>query len=145
MGTRYHLVEAWALPDVLARAVEAKRLLSTGAAKSVTDAIETVGISRSAFYKYRDAAVPFVEMSAGRIVTLQGSLEDRPGVLSGLLNRFADLGASVLTINQNIPLSGQATVTISLRTETLTGDVESLLNDARGLPGVRSLGILAAG
>ena len=142
---KYYLVESWALPDVLCRALEAKKLLATGEAKSVTDAIETVGISRSAFYKYRSAAAPFVEMAQGRIVTLQASLADVPGVLSRLLNCFADFGASVLTINQNIPLSGSAAVTISIRTDTLSGDVESLLAAARTLPGVLDLGILAAG
>ena len=84
-------------------------------------------------------------MAQGRIVTLQGSLADVPGVLSRLLNCFADLGASVLTINQNIPLSGSAAVTISIRTDTLSGDVESLLTAARMLPGVLELGVLAAG
>ncbi|MEA4823229.1 MAG: ACT domain-containing protein [Clostridiaceae bacterium] len=142
---KYYLVEAWALPEVLCRALEAKKLLSTGEAKSVTEAIETVGISRSAFYKYRSAATPFLEMTSGRIVTLQASLEDVPGVLSRLLNCFADCGASVLTINQNIPLSGSAAVTISIRTDTLSGNMETLLTAARALPGVLTLGVLAAG
>ena len=130
---------------MLCRALEAKKLLATGEAKSVTDAIEAVGISRSAFYKYRSAAAPFVEMAQGRIVTLQATLEDEPGVLSRLLNSFADLGASVLTINQNIPLSGSAAVTISIRTDTLSCNVESLISTAQALPGVLSLGVLAAG
>ena len=138
-------MEAWALPEVLCRALEAKKKLATGEAKSVTEAIEAVGISRSAFYKYRSAATPFVEMTDGRIVTLQATLADVPGVLSRLLNCFEDHGASVLTINQNIPLSGSAAVTISIRTDRMAGDVEALLSAARALPGVLTLGVLAAG
>ena len=140
---KYYLVEAWALPEVIRRSLEAKRLLSTGTAHSINEAIDMAGISRSAFYKYRNAAAPFVEMSTDRIITLQASLADEPGVLSRLLNTFADCGVSILTINQNIPQGGQATVTISVRTANMAGDIEALMRRARMLDGVNSLGILA--
>ena len=140
---KYYLVEAWALPEVIRRSLEAKRLLSTGTAHSINEAIDMAGISRSAFYKYRNAAAPFVEMSTDRIITLQASLADEPGVLSRLLNTFADCGVSILTINQNIPVHGCAVVTMTAETSALLRSLEEVLGEVKSCAGVLKCEILA--
>ena len=94
------------MPEIIRKVAEAKRLLETGEKTTVNGAAREVGISRSAFYKYKDAVHPFQDMLHGRIVTLQTVLRDEPGVLSGVLNVFAGTGINILTINQNIPVNG---------------------------------------
>ncbi len=113
---KYYLVDAALLPGVFIRVAEAKRALETGECATVNEAAKRAGVSRSAFYKYKDSVMPFVQMSAGRIVTFQMTLRDEPGALSDLLNIFASSGANILTINQSIPTNGCAPVTISAET-----------------------------
>ena len=86
-GAKYFIVEAEAMPEIIRKVAEAKRLLETGEKTTVNGAAREVGISRSAFYKYKDAVHPFQDMLHGRIVTLQTVLRDEPGVLSGVLKR----------------------------------------------------------
>lgn len=95
----YYIVEADALPEIFRKVVEARRMLDTGEAETVNQAVQLTGISRSAFYKYRDAVRPFQDMLHGRIVTFQIMMKDEPGILSQVLNFFADSGANILTIN----------------------------------------------
>ncbi len=113
---KYYLVDAALLPGVFIRVAEAKRALETGECATVNEAAKRAGVSRSAFYKYKDSVMHFVQMSAGRIVTFQMTLRDEPGALSDLLNIFASSGANILTINQSIPTNGCAPVTISAET-----------------------------
>ena len=89
----YYIVDAEALPEIFRKVVEARRLLDTGEAETVNQAVRITGISRSAFYKYKDAVRPFQDMLHGRIVTFQMMLKDQPGILSQVLNLFADSGA----------------------------------------------------
>ena len=108
----YFIVQASSMPEIFRKVAQAKRLLETGEETTVNGAAHAVGISRSAFYKYKDAVRPFQDMLHGRIVTFQTLLRDEPGVLSGLLNVLAGTGINILTINQNIPVNGCAVVTI---------------------------------
>ena len=110
---------------------EAKRYLETGEERTVNSAVRRVGISRSAFYKYKDAIRPFRDMLHGRIVTIQILLRDEPGALSGVLNLFADWGGNILTINQGIPGDGAAAVTVGLETSGLGTDLEELMSALR--------------
>ena len=139
----YFIVEAGALPEVFLKVAEAKRLLETGEADTVHQAVQTVGISRSAFYKYKDAVRPFNDMLQGRIVTFQILLKDEPGVLSSVLNIFAQTGGNILTINQGIPASGCAAVTIGAETSGLQVPLEELLQRALEVDGVLRCEILA--
>ena len=125
--SKYYLVEASALPDVFLKVVEAKRLLDTGKVTTVNEAARVTGISRSAFYKYRDAVMPFQNMMTGRIITFQLLLHDAPGILSSLLNTFADSQVNILTINSIVPTNGCAIVTISAETMNMTMPLETLL------------------
>ena len=128
---KYFIVEASALPEIYLKVAEAKRLLETGEAQTVNAAALKVGISRSAFYKYKDAIRPFRDMLHGRIVTIQVLLRNEPGALSSVLNMFADWGGNVLTINQAIPGGDAAVVTVGLETSELGTDLEQLLAAVR--------------
>lgn len=140
---KYYIVEASALPEVFIKVAEAKRLLSTGEASTVNDATKITGISRSAFYKYRDSVLPFQNMMNGRIITFQFLLHDEPGMLSTILTAFAQLKANILTINSIIPTNGCALVTISAETTDMTVSLEELLNRLRTTAGVIKAEVLA--
>ena len=140
---KYYIVEASALPEVFLKVAEAKRLLSTGEVDTVNEAARITGISRSAFYKYRDAVMPFQNMMTGRILTFQLRLHDTPGVLSGLLKTFAQFEANILTINQTIPSGGCALVTISAETMNMTVSADELLRVLGHTQGVIKAEVLA--
>ena len=140
---KYYIVEASALPEVFLKVAEAKRLLSTGEASTVNEATRMTDISRSAFYKYRDAVLPFQNMMTGRIITFQLLLHDEPGSLSNLLNIFANHKANIITINSIVPTNGCAVVTISAETMDLTMSLEELLRTLRQTAGVIKAEILA--
>lgn len=140
---KYYIVEASALPEVFIKVAEAKRLLSTGEAGTVNEATKMTGISRSAFYKYRDSVMPFQNMMKGRIITFQFLLHDEPGVLSTLLITVAKEKANILTINSIIPSNGCALVTISAETTEVDMPMEDLLHKLGETPGVIRAEVLA--
>lgn len=140
---KYFIVEASAMPEIFRKVAEAKRLLETGEESTVNNAARAVGISRSAFYKYKDAVRPFNDMLHGRIVTLQILLKDEPGILSAALNVFGGTGVNVLTINQSIPVNGCAVVTMTAETSTLRGSLEEVLVEVSACAGVLRCEILA--
>ena len=145
MGTepKYYIVEASALPDVFLKVAEAKRLLTTGQASTVNEATKMMDISRSAFYKYRDAVIPFQNMMTGRIITFQLLLHDEPGMLSRILEIFSSSRANIITINSIVPTNGCAVVTISAETMDLTVQLEDLLRMLRKTAGVIKAEVLA--
>ena len=102
-----------------------------------------VGISRSAFYKYKDAVQPFQNMKAGHIITLYALLKDNPGVLSGYLSIFAASGANILTINQTIPTNGCAGVTVSVESSDMTVAMEEMISRLTTANGVLRFEIMA--
>ena len=140
---KYFIVEAEALPEIYLKVAEAKRLMEAGEVSTVNAATHRTGISRSAFYKYRDAIRPFQDMLHGRIVTIQAMLRDEPGALSNVLNLLAEMSANVLTINQAIPGGGSAAVTIGLETSGLNGTLEDLLDAVGKAEGVIRCNVLA--
>ena len=133
---KYYLVAAEALPEIFIRVAEAKRMMQTGEADTVGAATKMAGISRSAFYKYKDAVQPFQNMRAGHIITFYALLKDIPGVLSNYLSIFANSGANILTINQTIPTNGCAGVTISAETSDMVEGLEELMARASSAEGV---------
>ena len=139
----YYIVDAEALPEIFRKVVDARRMLDTGEAETVNQAVQLAGISRSAFYKYKDAVRPFQDMLHGRIVTFQIMLKDEPGILSHVLNLFAGSGANILTINQGIPINGCAVVTVNADTSGLEGSLQELLARLNGAEGVLRGEILA--
>ena len=141
--TNYFIVEASVVPEIYRKVAQARSLLDTGEATTVNAAAKAVGISRSAFYKYKDAVRPFHDMLHGRIVTLQLLLRDQPGALSGMLNVLAGTGINVLTINQNLPVNGCAVVTVTAETSQLSLTMEEVLHQAGAASGVLKCEILA--
>ena len=140
---KYYIVEASALPEVFLKVAEAKRLLSTGEASTVNEATRMTDISRSAFYKYRDAVLPFQNMMTGRIITFQLLLHDEAGLLSELLGILAEAKANILTINSIVPTNGTAVVTISAETMDLTISLEELMQRMSQTRGVVKAEVLA--
>ncbi len=140
---KYYIVAAEALPEVFLKVAEAKRMLQTGEADTVGEATRLAGISRGAFYKYKDAVQPFNDMKTGRILTFYAMLKNNPGVLSQVLSIFAASGANILTINQSIPVNGCAAVTISAETSNMKESLEALVAEVSGTYGVVKFEILA--
>ena len=140
---KFYIVEASALPEVFLKVAEVKRLLSTGEAATVNDATKMVGISRSAFYKYRDAIMPFQNMMTGRVITFQFTLQDQQGLLSLVMKLFAEAGANIQTINSVSPSNGCAFLTITAETAGLSVSLEELLRRLEDVSGVIRAEILA--
>ena len=140
---KYYIVAANALPEVFIKVAEAKRMMQTGEADTVGDATRKAGISRSAFYKYKDSVQPFNDMKAEHIITFYGMLKDNTGVLSRVLGIFASSGANILTINQSIPTNSCAAVTISAETSGMEQTLESLIAAVSGVEGVIRFEIMA--
>lgn len=140
---KYFIVEADKLPEVFLKVVEAKRMLELREVRTINEAVQQVGISRSAFYKYKDSVMPFNDMMSGHIVTFQSVLRDEPGVLSAILNIFATSGANILTINQSIPVNGCGALNISAETSDLRIPLDELLRRLNELEGVVQFEVLA--
>ena len=136
---RLLLGDAGAVPEVFVRVVEAKRYLQSGEAETAAEAARMAGISRSAFYKYKEAVFPYDEERAGHILTVHLLLRDRPGILSAVLTAFAEAGANILTVNQNIPAGGTAPVSVSARTDRMSLPVEAFIKQLRTVDGVRRI------
>ncbi|MBQ5928683.1 MAG: ACT domain-containing protein [Oscillibacter sp.] len=140
---KYYLVAAEALPEIFIKVAEAKRMMQSGEVDTVGAATKMVGISRSAFYKYKDSVQPFNDMKSEHIITFYAMLKDTAGVLSRVLSVFAASGANILTINQSIPTNGCAALTISAETSDMEESLEQLLGQVANLEGVVKFEILA--
>lgn len=141
--TKYFVVRKKAVPEVLLKVVEAKRLLDTKRAETVQEAADQVGISRSSFYKYKDDIFPFRDNVKGKTLTFVLQIEDEPGFLSEILNVIAEYNANILTIHQSIPINGVATLTLSVEVLADTGDISNMIDTIEGKSGVQYLKILA--
>ncbi len=140
---KFYIVDKSVLPEIFLKVMDVKNLLESGREKTVQDAVSSVGISRSAFYKYRDAIFPLYENTRGKTVTFGVNLDDTKGVLSSVLNLIAAAGANILTINQNIPINKIANVTITIETNAMDSDIGFLMNSVENIQGVISLNIIA--
>jgi chorismate mutase len=139
----YFLVDSSVLPDVFTKVIEVKKILSTGKIKTINDAVRKVGLSRSAFYKYKDFVFPFYETSRGKVITLFIVVENFAGILSSIIEKIAQAKANIITINQNIPINGLADVTISIETNGMVMDIKQLMDSISEIEGVRKQEILA--
>ena len=143
MGSKYYVVKEKAVPEVLLKVVEAKKLLDKGRVSTINEAADRVGISRSSFYKYKDDIFQFHDNAQGTTITLTFHMEDEPGLLSDVLKTVAEFGANILTIHQSIPINGVASLSLSVQVLPTTGDVSEMLAAMEGQKGVRSVKILA--
>ena len=139
----YFVLKEKAVPEVLLRVVEAKRLLESEKVVSVQEATERVGISRSSFYKYKDDIFPFHDNSKGKTITMVIQMDDEPGLLSVVLRTVAEYHANILTIHQSIPVNGIASLTLSVDVLPETGDVNKMTETIEKHSGIHYLKILA--
>lgn len=139
----YYVVKQKAVPEVLLKVVEAKRLVDSGRALSVQEAVDEVGISRSSFYKYKDDIFPFHDNAQGTTITLTFQMDDETGLLSDVLKIVADCGANILTIHQSIPISGVASLSLSVQVLPTTGDVSEMIEAMEAKAGVHNVKIVA--
>ncbi|MDR3543761.1 MAG: ACT domain-containing protein [Desulfosporosinus sp.] len=130
------------LPEAILKTAKAKELLVKGDVDTINDAVERVGLSRSAYYKYKDGVFPFYEASREKIITISLILENKAGVLSHVLNFIASVKGNVLTINQGIPLQGIANVSISIETAGMADTPENLLFGLAEIHGVRKIEVI---
>ncbi|HOV41498.1 MAG TPA: ACT domain-containing protein [Oscillospiraceae bacterium] len=140
--SRLMVVSADVLPDVFAKVLEVKRLIARGEQKSSAAACKAVGISRSAYYKYKDSIFSYEEKLMQKIISLYAVLRDEPGVLSSVLAALHSLNANILTVNQNIPIDGVAAVTLSLRLNDV-GEPYMLKSILSGIHGVVDVKIIS--
>ncbi len=138
----YFVVKQKAVPEVLQKVVEAKRLLESERVMTVQEATDKVGISRSSFYKYKDDIFPFHDNAKGKTITFVIQMDDEPGLLSDVLHVVADFHANILTIHQSIPINGVASLTISVEILSTTGDVSEMIKEIESKKGVMYLKIL---
>ncbi len=142
-NNKYYVLKRKAVPEVLLKVVEAKRLLESERVLSIQEATEKVGLSRSSFYKYKDDIFPFHENSRGKTITFVLQMDDEPGLLSGVLRQIADSNANILTIHQTIPINGVASLTMSVEVRSETKDVSELIQSIEEKEGIHYLKILA--
>ena len=140
---KYYVVKDKAIPEVLIKVVEAKRLLTADKMMTVKEATDKCGISRSSFYKYKDDIFPFDDSSKGRNITLSIQISDEMGLLSELLAVVAKYHANILTIHQTIPVSGVATISLSIEVLKDTGDLSKMVDVIGNLDGIFDIKILA--
>ena len=139
---KYFVVRERAVPEVLLKVVQAKRLLDSGRAQTVQDAAEQTGISRSSFYKYKDDIFPFHDNAKGKTITFILQMDDEPGLLSDVLKIIAEFHGNILTIHQTIPLNGVASLTISVDIAEDRGDASEMINEIESRQGVHYFKIL---
>lgn len=141
-NTKYYVVKKKAVPEVLIKVVETKRLLATRRGMTIQEATEEIGISRSSFYKYKDDIFPFHENEKGRTVTMVIQLDDTPGVMAEFLNAVARYQANILTIHQSIPINGVATLTLSVEVLQTTKNLSEMVEEIEQHSGVHYLKIV---
>ncbi len=141
----YYLVSAEILPEAILKTIEAKKLLKSMEVDTVNEAVKKVGLSRSAFYKYKDGIYPFNAMMKEKIITISIDLEHKQGLLSVLLSQVAKFGGNILTINQTIPLQDSANIVLSIDTVNMKDDITNLINSIKMLDGVNRVQIIGKG
>ena len=140
---KYFVVTQKAVPEVLLKVVEAKRLLESEKVLTIQEAVDAVGISRSSFYKYKDDIFQFHDSAQGTTITLTCQMDDEPGLLSDVLKIIAEYHANILTIHQSIPISGVASLSLSVQILQNTGDISRMIEQMENHQGVHHVKILA--
>ena len=140
--SKYYVVKQKALPEVLLKVAQVNKIIETKR-MSIAEATESVGISRSSYYKYKDDIFPFRDNVKGKTITFVLSMDDEPGILSVVLKTIAEYKANLLTIHQTIPVNGVASLTLSVDILPTTGDSAKMIEQIEQISGVRYLKILS--
>ena len=141
--TKYYLLRQKAVPEVLLKVAEAKKLIASEKAMTIQEATDQLGISRSSFYKYKDDIFPFYDNAKGKTITMVLQMDDEQGLLSDLLHIVAIYKANILTIHQSIPVNGIASLTLSVDVLNETGDISQMVDTIEEQQGIHYLKILA--
>lgn len=142
-NNKYYVVKQKALPEVLLKVVEAKRLLESQRVLTVQEAADMVGLSRSSFYKYKDDIFPFRDNTKGKTITFVIQIDDVTGILSKVLGKIAEYKANVLTIHQTIPINGIASLTMSVDILSETGDSSRMIEELEMIDGIHYVKLLS--
>lgn len=134
----YYLVNSSILPTVYSKVIEAKNYLASGEAASASQAAKMAGISRSAYYKYKDAIFEYSGDSNDETATINAKLRDNAGVLSALMTELYKAGANVLSVSQSVPVNSVADVSVTVRVTEMTVAVDELLDNIKNINGVNS-------
>ena len=140
--SEFYIVRKRAVPEVLRGVVKANQLLASGKARTVNEAVEIAGISRSSYYKFKDDIEEFHDSTDGMTITLSCEIDDETGLLARLLGIISGCGANILTIHQSIPISGVADLSISLQIRDNTEDVSLMIRKLESLSGIRKVRIM---
>ena len=140
-SSELYIVRKKAVPEILRKVVEVNKILASGRARTVNEAVDRVGISRSSYYKFKDDIEEFHDSLAGTTVTLFIEINDETGLLSEVLRVFADCRANILTIHQSIPLNGVAGITVSIQISPSTERVETIIARLGETDGVKQVRI----
>lgn len=143
MESNYILVNESIAPEVFVKVVKAKENLASGKFKTVNEALASVELSRSSFYKYKDYVFAHSKFDTEQIVTLFFTLDDIAGILSDILILLSSASANILTINQNIPVNSIANITISMRTDGMKVSLEEMIKRLKTVDGVNKIEILS--
>ena len=143
MLSDYLIVHKSILPEYYEKVLDCRRLMESGKVKEVSQAVRQVGISRSTYYKYKDYIFEPTDLTGSRKAVFSMMLDHTPGVLSSLLSCISELGASVLTITQSLPIHSKAAVTLSIDITELQASLDTLTERLSSLPGLDSLRLLA--
>ena len=141
--TKYFVLKQKAVPEVLLKVVQAKRLIESERAMTVQEATERVGISRSSFYKYKDDIFPFYDNAKGRTITLVLQMDDERGLLSDILHIVAVYKANILTIHQSMPVNNVASLTLSVEVRPDTGNISRMVEEMEEQKGIHHVKIIA--
>lgn len=141
--TKYFVLKQKAVPEVLLKVVQVKRLIESERAMTVQEATERVGISRSSFYKYKDDIFPFYDNAKGRTITLVLQMDDERGLLSDILHIVAVYKANILTIHQSIPVNNVASLTLSVEVRPDTGNISRMVEEMEEQKGIHHVKIIA--
>lgn len=139
---KYYLIKKKAVPEVLLKVIEAKRLLESERALTIQEATEKVELSRSSFYKYKDDIFPFHENVKGKTITFVLQMDDQPGTLSNVIKIIANYDANILTIHQTIPINGVASLTLSVEIP-VEGDISGMIDELEKQNGIHYVKVLA--
>lgn len=143
MLENYLIVHKSILPDYYETVLAVRRRLESGQGKDVSQACREAGISRSTYYKYKDFIFEPSDVEGGRRAVLSMLLEHEPGVLSALLQCVSAAGASVLTIDQSLPIHAKASLTVALDLGGMNISLQQLLDGIGAVPGVDNIRLIA--
>lgn len=136
---KYYLVNSAILPEVYSKVIEAKGYIASGEAGSASHAAKMAGISRSAYYKYKDAIFEYNGDDSGDTATISAKLRDNAGVLSAMMNELYKAGANVLSVNQSVPVNSVADVSVTVRITEMTVSIDELLENIKNISGINSV------